>query len=570
MLNLNKKIKVVLIIICFSALILLPQVNQHALILGGDSSFHWNRIYDAMMQIKNGNFQYFVSMYGFSQSGRIVNALYGPYIAYFNGLIMLIAGSWFKYQILSDWVLNMIASFSMYYLLRSNKVRPNYSVWLSLLFVTSYSISTWTLNQQFLAWGTAIMPLGIAAATRMVRNHARQVNIFELTLGVTLLIQTHVLSAIFLIIILVVFFILGMIISNNRKLMIRNILVSVVLTMLLTSNIWGALLEVYNSNNLLPPFTNLDPLNNGVVKFLLDNSQLSIGFALLISVQFVVITSYYHKITRLNRMVTTIGIILLIMSTQLLPWNTIFTIFPIMSVIQFPYRLLAPATILLILGMGLSATELSDETIQKSDNKLIILGSLIVLCTLISLGIIQNKASIWQTNEVLASRYNVTQIFGGERLRREFGSQNMGDALKYVWKPAPDYLPTNDLGNTVSPYTQYQKQIGTNNRFIKKVKNGKLIIFWISKNTNPTTVSAVKYKHTKLTLNRNVLNKNDYTLSQIGAIRLTPKIGQNILTLEYLPSHLFKTLIIINWISWIGLILWLGTTFVLKQRRLIN
>lgn len=570
MLNLKKKIKVILLISCFSAVILLPQINQHALILGGDSSFHWNRIYDTMMQIKNGNLQYFISMYGFSQSGRIVNALYGPYVAYFNGLIMLIAGSWFKYQILSDWVLNMIAAFSMYYLLRSNKVKSNYSIWLSLLFVMSYGISTRTINQQFLAWGTAIMPLGIAAATRMVRNYDRQVNVFELTLAVTLLIQTHILSAIFLVVILIIFFGWGIIKSGNRKLTIKSILISVILTLLLTSNIWGALLEMYNSNDLLAPFTNLNPLNNGVVKFLLDNTQLSIGLVLLISVQIVVFICYYHKITILNRIVTVVGSIFLIMSTQLLPWNTMFTVFPIVSVIQFPYRLLAPATILLILGMGLSATEMAVETSKKPDNKLIMLGTLTIFCAFTTLGIIQNKASVWHTNEVLASRYNVTQLFEGEKLRSEFSSQNMGNALKYVWKPAPDYLPTNNLKHSESPYIQYQKQIETNNRFVKKTQNGRLIISWVSKNTNRTTISAVKYKHTQLTLNQNTLKKGEYTLSRIGAIQVTPKIGQNVLTLRYVPSHLFNILMIVNWISWLGLIIVVVTMYIFKNRFRIN
>lgn len=556
-----KKIRTFLIISCFSLIILLPQINQHALIIGGDSSFHWNRIYDAMMQIKNGNFQYFISMYGFSQSGRIVNALYGPYVAYFNGFIMLITGSWFKYQILSDWILNIIAAWSMYYLLISNKVKQNYSIWLSLLFVTSYSISTWTLNQQFLAWGTAIMPLGIAAASRMIRNRNNQISIIELTISVTLLIQTHILSAIFLIIILIIFFVFGVIISSNRWLMIKNIFISVILTILLTSNIWGSLLEVYGSNQLLAPFTNLYPLNNGVVQFLSNTNQLSIGFAIILSAQMVFCVCYYSKIALLNKLVTIVGSILFIMSTQLLPWNTIFTVFPLVSIIQFPYRLLAPATILLILGVGLSLTKLSDETIKKPDNKLIILGTLIVISTLVSLGNIQNKAAFWRTNEVVASRYNVTQRLTGGELRMKYRTQNMGEVLKYVWKPAPDYLPRVHTKNSESPYRQYQKEIETNNNFIKKTENSKLIISWTSKNTNPIIVSVVKYRHTKLTLNRKMLKNSDYTLSGIGAIQLTPKIGRNALVVEYVPSYIFRLLMIVNAISWIGVLGWSGIWF---------
>lgn len=566
MINFKKNIKVTFIIFACSAVLLLPQINQHALILGGDSLFHWNRIYDAMMQIKHENFQYFVSMYGFSQSGRIVNALYGPYVAYFNGLIMLISGSWFKYQIVSDWILNVIAAFSMYYLLRTNKVRQSYSVWLSLLFLTTYSVSTWTLNQQFLAWGTAILPLGIAAATRMVRNTNQQVNILELTLSVSFLIQTHILTAIFLIIILFVFFTFGIIMSQSKKLMMKNITISVVLTILLTSNIWGALLELYTSNKLLAPFKNINPLSNGVVNFVLDNSQISIVLALVIAVQITVLVCYYNKLTIVNRITTVMGTVLFIMSTQLLPWNTIFNIATFTSIIQFPYRLLAPATILLLLGIGLSANELSKSTNSKVDKRTIVLGSLTILSVLISLGNIQNKSSVWQTENVIASRYNVTQILRGDRLRKEFRSTEMEQGLKYVSKPAPDYLPTNNSQKIRSNYDQYQTEIVTNTKFSKKESNGKLIISWISKDYKPITISAVKYNHTKLIFNKNVLKRGDYNLTSIGAIQLVPKVGQNILTLKYVPSHLFEILMIINWISWIGVLFWIGIVYVLKTR----
>ncbi len=50
------------------------------MILGSDVVFHFNRFYETSQQIKEGNFQYFLSIYGFQQSARIVNALYGPFL----------------------------------------------------------------------------------------------------------------------------------------------------------------------------------------------------------------------------------------------------------------------------------------------------------------------------------------------------------------------------------------------------------------------------------------------------------------------------------------------------------
>ncbi len=48
--------------------------------LGSDSIFHYNRFYEAAMQLKMVTFL-LLSLYGFQQSAGIVNA-YGPFFAY--------------------------------------------------------------------------------------------------------------------------------------------------------------------------------------------------------------------------------------------------------------------------------------------------------------------------------------------------------------------------------------------------------------------------------------------------------------------------------------------------------
>ena len=73
----KEKLWVPLIIVAFAVLLVTPQLFTRKVILGSDSVFHYNRFYEAAMQLKNGNFSYFLSLYGFQQSGRIVNALYG-------------------------------------------------------------------------------------------------------------------------------------------------------------------------------------------------------------------------------------------------------------------------------------------------------------------------------------------------------------------------------------------------------------------------------------------------------------------------------------------------------------
>lgn len=555
---------VALLFAIFSAMLLLPQLNQHALILGGDSSFHLNRFYDAMMQIKRGQYHYFVSLDGFFQSGRVVNALYGPYLAYFNGFLLFLTGSWFKYQLVSDWVVNMLAACSMYYLLRTNRVRRDYSIWLSLFFVTTYSISTWTLNQQFLAWGTALMPLGIAAATRMFRDSKAPVNVLELTLSVTLMIQTHVLSAVLLVLILAVFFVAAWLGTTNRMQLVKKVLWSALLTLILTSNVWGAMLELYSSNHLLAPFQNMNPLSNGVVNFGTEGSQFSLWLALLAGSQLVLRFSYQQCLSRLNKLVTGVGAILLVASTSLVPWNTIFKWFPSMSILQFPYRLLGPASILLLLGLGLSLTVANkyQQRGQKPDFKLLALGLVTVLSTLTLLGNVQKTAANWGSDHVLASRFNVVQRVTGATLRNKFAAKELGTALTYAYKPTPDYLPAKKAGAaTAQSYRLYQQQIAENQYFHKKVQGDNLVVTWNSPVAQPTLVSVVKYGHTQLSLNGKQLTPSDYRLSSIGAVEVKAKQGHNQLILTYRPANFFKVLMVLNWLAWLGLVIVLGCAF---------
>ena len=64
----REKLWVSLIIIAFAVLLVTPQLFTRKVILGSDSIFHYNRFYEAAMQLKNGNFSYFLSLYGFQQS----------------------------------------------------------------------------------------------------------------------------------------------------------------------------------------------------------------------------------------------------------------------------------------------------------------------------------------------------------------------------------------------------------------------------------------------------------------------------------------------------------------------
>lgn len=53
----------------FSILLLVPHLVTKGMVTGADLIFHYNRFYDGAMQLKEGNFSYIISLYGYQQSG---------------------------------------------------------------------------------------------------------------------------------------------------------------------------------------------------------------------------------------------------------------------------------------------------------------------------------------------------------------------------------------------------------------------------------------------------------------------------------------------------------------------
>lgn len=113
----------------FSILLLVPHLVTKGMVTGADLIFHYNHFYDGAMQLKEGNFSYIISLYGYQQSGRIVNALYGPYFAYLQSVLVLLSGTWYRYQIVSNLFLGTLSATSLYVLFREVKVKYSLSLY---------------------------------------------------------------------------------------------------------------------------------------------------------------------------------------------------------------------------------------------------------------------------------------------------------------------------------------------------------------------------------------------------------------------------------------------------------
>lgn len=523
---------------------LMPHLFTHKLILGADAPFHYNRFYDAAQQIKHGDFHYFPSLYGFQQSGRIVNAVYGPFFAYLQGLIVFLAGSWFHYQILSNFILYLISGFSMLILLRYVNVRNWVSVPVAVLFMSTYSIQYWSINQGFTSWGTCFYPLCMIPIVDFVLH--KKFPVIKVAISVGLMTQIHLLSSIMLALMYIPFYLYYFFNQTEKGKALLQLIKSVLLYFVLTANIWAGLAIVYSGNKILPPFVNREMSQKAID---LDGSywlHYPKAFPILILSVFLLFIFFQQKNTLFQKIVFYTSLVFFFLSTSLIPWTTLIEKnVPFISLIQFPFRFFVPFTLLLLLYLALSLNQWSE---QKWFRLLGILGILIF-----SAQTIQNlyqHLEKWE-NETFVSRH--TYLFDTpEEARKTFFSKDMSTSLFVFQKTTPDYLPiykeTKD-----NKYDRYNEEILENETtFIKTHPDGLLTIKW--KNTGDKTVHIPVIVYDRTVLQQNGKTLTDYELTDIGTPIVNQQKGINELTLHYRTPIYFYFILSLTLIGWFTLL----------------
>ncbi|WP_207940935.1 hypothetical protein DOK78_001518 [Enterococcus sp. DIV2402] len=571
---LNRKIQalfaIFLLVIVAGSLQLL-QVQNRNLYLGYDWVFHYNRFYDAAQQIKEGNFQYFISMYGFTQSGRIVNALYGPMFAYFNGLLILITKSWFNYQLLTNFLITFLASLSMFILLIKNNIRIRISFFLSIMYVTFYLVQAWTFNQVFHAWGAVIFPLGVLAGLAFFKSNEGSLvkKILFLTFAMTLAVQVHVLTTLFLVILLSIFFVLAFFSSDNKVRLVQWVSIAAVLTICTTANVWYPLLEVNLENTILPPFFNAN-MDKSALKLSFQTlpTHLTITVFSLYIFQFILL--FFVKPSKTNRIVTILAYITFIASTRIFPWNELISIIPNISLIQFPSRLLMPSVILVLLGIGLSLEQLFK---QEATSRLTSSVIYLVLFSCLSLGVIEHlqssyiQSQYWFRDTIIDDYKNTglrVKKYNPDEIRNSFfKSDQLLTPLDVFSKTTPDYIPLENkklaTDPKFKPYKEYGKTIvinPLNKRLVKTVENNKLKLSWEATRSSEVIVPIFIYHRTEVTFNGKLLTGTEIKKNRIGNLLLNSAIGENELSIYYKNSVLFYVALGISIFSWIMISIW--------------
>lgn len=563
----KSNLKSISIIILLSIMMMLPQIYDQSVIFGADSIFHFNRFYDTAMQIKTGHYSYFMSLFGFNQSGRIVNALYGPMFAYLNGLLLLISGSWFKYQVLSGILINIVSGIGFYKLARKLGSHNEIAIGIAFLYMNTYWITSWSHSQQFTSFGAALMPYVAMQAVGMISKRQPKINILALAIVMAIVIQTHMLSAVFAVCLLIPFALVGFYLTSEKYLFMRNGVASVLLTLCLTGNVWMGFLDVSSNNKLIQPHPQTDLLSLST-NLSLDGGdsfgKLGILSSFLFITQIVLVLQKTSLISFENKLITIIGTLFLIISSSLIPWNIIGDSIPALdSFLQFPFRLVVISNILLLLSISLTLSQIElVKNFQTVNLPIAIVSVLSIVFFTLNFQGLSGISKSWNGDYVLSNRININfKKTDPAVIRSAFRDDNLGKPFTILQKSTPDYLPAHKDSklwddNNFHPYNENIKATFFNPLKVTKSidSHNQLILKWQGNSKKVVTLPVYKYADSKMSLNHRALDNSKVQTTVVGAVRVKQVKGKNTFKIGYQPSRTFRYMSGLTVISWFTLI----------------
>lgn len=537
-------------------IIMYPQIISHGVILGTDSIFHFNRFYDAAKQIQQGNWSYFQSNYSFQQSGRIINAVYGPLFAYLNGILLGILGTWFRYQVISSFLVYFIGGVGMYQLATKVHACRRIALLVSLIFLCIGWLPRWELAQNMNAWGAALAPYMIMVGITMITDHDRPVHWLSLMTLMTVIIQIHLLSSIFFTLTLVPFFIIGLILSTKQGQILWDTVKAVMGTVILTGNVWGALLMLNLHNHIAQPAPFDMQINALTPSQFTSTREYLIYFCWILFALQLVYVIFTFKRSLVNDTVTIMGTIILLISSTWFPWESIQKAVPILqTTLQFPNRLTVIAYPLLLVGIAMSCQQLIDAA--PHDRLRLRLVSGLLLFTLFQVVIptttsVFRRTAIYESDEVLNTSTALAWVTNNSKsLRRSVHTDYPGQLLMKVEKRAPDYLPIPKkyLNRTYVRSYAYQDQVIRHAKDFKHtvLPKGRLCLSWNAKRSGKVRLPIITYQESRLTVNGHRLRH--FQRSRVGAPYVYQQRGHNTAILSFHQSAWFNVLLAVSLIG---------------------
>lgn len=546
----TKRYRPIFLLIVVAGLFTLPQIISRGMIVGSDAIFYFNRFYDSGMQIKTGNFNYYISTFGFQQTGRIVNPFYGPLMSYIQGMLLITCGTWFRYQICSNFLLYAISGTSMFRLLRSNHLSDKNSLFIALIFMTTYSVHYWTIGQCFSSWGATFLPLTFIPLGKMVLYG--KIERTQIAASVALLMQIHLFSCLLLVAVYFVFFIYSFRINPYKRQMIRDVLAAIILCSLLTANIWLNLYHLYQNNQIVSPFVNrtlhLVTVNRSSWYWLVN----PIGLFPIMLWQIRCFIRKHRHFSQINKISTLTALLFLVLSSSLVSWKYLMEKeLPFVQMIQFPFRFFLPFTVLVLFSFSLSLKNgYFENSLFLKNKKFFVFVSIVQVLVLSS-----HSLSQWFQKDIhyFESLHTRIQQVPRNMIKQSFFDDNLELALRYWQKSTPDYLPLYKKTQK-NRYDLYEELIlNEQQSFINEANNDGIKVEWIADKQKKINLPIVLYHNSQINVNGQDISNKAAQLSTIGTPKIQQILGINYATLSYQPPNYFMISLLITGFSWLTL-----------------
>ena len=508
-----------------------------------DTAFHFHRFYDTYQQIQNHNFSYFQMNYGMGESGRIVNALYGPFFAYLMGSLLLFCSSWLRFQILITYLIFLVGGLGIYRLSRKVKLSQVVSSIVTALFLTTGYIAYWPRSNAFNSWGAVLIPFVLIQGINLLNNHKKRFSWISLGIVMAIVAQIHLLSTFFSILALIPFFIYGLVLSENKRQMWIDVFKAVGLFIVLTANVWGAFLLLYPTNQMASPI-DYSPVLTAVNLSVAGTSTMWTSITevtLLLFIVQLIYVIFNFKSSKLNTFVTLEGIVFLYLSSNLFPWQFVKDTLPaVTGYLQFPNRFTVVAYPLLFLGIGLTLNEL----IKNHGKKLGTIASALAIVVVL----FNVRADFNEINN------NITYNKGITSNAREMKEKGLAAYINKVEINSPDYLPVQKKIKSSDVTGMLMSMSPQKNNFEQKaLSNGRLELTWKDSTSKVTTLPIFIYKQSELSLNNKVIKPK---LNEIGMPQVQSRKGKNTAILSFKTPTWFTALLYISILSWVLLIIY--------------
>lgn len=526
------------------------QMRTGRLVIGSDSIFHFNQIYEAEQQIKNHNFSYFMSIYAFHQSGRVINAVYGPILTYLLGALLLAVKSWYRLQVITSFLVYLVAGCGMYWALKKAKVRPWIGALIATIYMTMGWVPRWQMGSNYSAITGMLAPYMLVVIIKMLEE--KKLPWIGLAALMTISVESHLLTALLLSLLFLPFWLYGLRKSEEQKRFILDTAKAVAVTVILSLQVLLPLLLISKTNLLhMPQRMSLianalhlaQPSRSIKTGLLIDSNTRDIlsRWVLLFFLLQAAAAVILRKEQKFNLAITAYGLLLLFISSKLFPWQLFQTSF-LSKDLQFPSRLVSIAYPLLLLGAGISAEYLIAWAKQHDEAmlQLLLVASLIFFTgsrvKMVNNQIYSNSGwgympGVKKSHTTFLGEDNDPDDF--EIVQNTSHTDHPGYFIFEAQKIVPDYLAVKKKAKTKKVNYSFFNSVVWKNQSVKKtvISGGRIKLTWTKRQAGKQQLPVVTYAQSSLTVNgKKVTN---YKKSLVGCPTVMSKQGKNTAILSF-------------------------------------